>query len=617
MTENRDYIRLYPGYWLYNAGLVGIIRTLERFVKKEGYGYHFERNSLHVPVQSWDQLKEYYIDLMEELFGKNWFYGKIFGYKDKGIFPNNKLINGLKIKGDNLFNKIDDWLYTNKNFSISKWRLMQWIIFFISNIDRGSIETNLNTEELKIFIETGFKKLKKLEVDVYKFEEEFYNWDEEERKELIKAILNYLALKYPANWSQLWDESGRVKSYVLTVIKNSLLERLKEVLNEKEIKKKGSKKKEKTCSFCGQQTLSEEFFEMKWFSYEGGSLKFNNFYYNDSTQLPICPDCRLVLYFSPLGIFADSDTRQGEFINIPDIRFLWELNHYRMNVQHSRKEEEKQRYGERSTLIDAIVSTGAYLQMKSRWLLQNVEIIEIGGEHSETVYNLDISPIPLKLLGDYTSRSIPLWLNQIEPIKIEQAPKGQQKKDQQKKDYNKNRILTRKYVGFTNGRDIIDAFLHNDTGRLNKISILLFKLYFEKDRASGTPLNDFNRLIKQSLKPILLANLSLLHGKESYSEVYKLGQAIGRLFQARDEKARQEKKDRFESAILPPLFQCVVTLQKEVFGELLLKIYMEYRVEVDLRLVKILKLKDSEFQVESLLLLVGILEEIHHGEKDE
>jgi hypothetical protein len=320
--------------------------------------------------------------------------------------------------------------------------------------------------------------------------------------------------------------------------------------------------------------------------------------------LPICNNSKLVLFFSPLGIFPDSNTEKGEFINIPDVCFLWELNNYRMKAYYTREGEYWLKSNERSKLIDSIVSTGAYLQLKSRWLLQNVEIIEIGGRRDKTVYNLELSTKVLNLLGDHASRSIPFWLNQIEFINIKKAPDNPDAKAK------KNSILTKKFTGFTTGREIVERFLKNDTGWLNKISVLLFKLYFEINK-NKEPLNDFKRLIDKSLKPLLLLNLSLLHGKEVFSEFHKLGHSIGGLFKSRDEK------DRFKNAILPPLFSCVYTLRKENFVELLMKIYMEYQIEVDVGLVKILKLIDIEFQVESLSLLIGILEKIHYGEKDE
>lgn len=609
MEENKDDLRFYPGYWIYNAGLVGMIRTFEHFGKHEGLGYSFENNSLIIYHKYWPELKRYYVEYMEDVFGKNWFYWKIAGYKGTGIFSNNRLINGLEkeIKEYDFFLNLndEDWLYSS-DFPISKWRFFQWIIFSISKIDKKEIAKDIEPETLKEAIKNRFKELKKGDVKELDFENELYQWKDEEKKKIIKAILNYLALKKTDAWEQLWDKNEKVKKDVLDILNTALIARIEN--SDSKIKK------ERTCSFCSKATHSKEFFETKWFSYEGGSMKFNNFYYNNSTQLPLCANCQLVIYFSPLGIFPDSDTGKGEFINIPDARYLWELNNYRMKVYNINGNEESV-YTERNKLIDSIVSTGAYLQLKSRWLLQNIEIISMlekvdkkldkKEKRKTTVYNFEMSPRVLNLLGDYSVRFFPQWLNQIESINVQSINEKPGVRD------NKHWILTKKYTEFTKGREIIERVLRNDTGWLNKISILLFKLYFEIEKNSNSRLNDFDQLIEKSIKPLLLVTLSLIRGKESFSEIYELGKSIGGLFKSAEEKAK------FEKTILSPLFNCIYTLRKSNFVEIVMRIYMEYECKVDGRLIDILKFKDIEFQVESLLLLIGILERINKGAKDE
>jgi hypothetical protein len=103
----------------------------------------------------------------------------------------------------------------------------------------------------------------------------------------------------------------------------------------------------------------------------------------------------------------------------------------------------------------------------------------------------------------------------------------------------------------------------------------------------------------------------LIREKEAYSEIYDLGKSMAGIFKS------SEEKSRFKKTLLPPLFNCVYTLRKSDFIEILMKTYMEYEYEADKRLIDILKFNDIEFQVESLLLLTGILEKINYGEKNE
>lgn len=601
--ENQEYIKLFPSYWIYNAGIVGIIRTLHRYGKKEEQDYKFVKGALILKNIDSKALKIYYINLMEEIFGKNWFYGKILVQSKKGgIFTNNSLINGLKLTKYEFIGGIEKWLIdislkdsNNYTAKIGKWRFIQWIIYSLSKISKDQTDSDIDIGVLKQLIQIRFKEINKNKIGLKNFEKKLYLWEDDIIKELMVNVINYFALKNPKSWLSIWDEDNKVKKDVLSLIEDSLLSRLESIIN----KKRPKKMLNKTCAVCGVESVNYDFFETKWFSYEGGSkIGFKNFYYNDSTQLPICENCQLVFYFSPLGIFPDSNINYGEFINISDIKYLWELNNYRMEIFLSRKKEKWLRHDEKSKLIDAIVASGSILQLKSRWLLQNIELIELGGKRGNSVYNLTINPVPLKLISDYSSESMARRLSHIEDIHIRRTAG---------KKSSRNYIYTKKYTEFTNGREIIEKILNNDTGWIIKTSILLFKLYFEENLRKEK-LNTFERLMNKSLKSLLLINLSLLKGKESYSEFLQLGRSISKMFKNRND---------FERTFLPSLFNCVYTSMKNDFIEILMRIYVSNYKEVDDCLLKMFTFNNTLFQTESLLLLIGILQEFNKGEKNE
>ena len=586
--DGKEAITIYPSYWIYNAGIVGIIRTLENFGKKDGYD--FKDNSIVIQTKYWNELKKHYVQFMSTIFGRNWFYGKIAVQSAKGgIFTNNNLINGFKLSKYEFLSDLEKWLtdMTLKSSKISsakigKWRLLQWVIFVISRITESDLDFGLDGTKLQEAIKDSFKQINDDMIGLKNIENRIFEWADEKIKELMLMVINYLALKAPDKWSSIWDNEKKAKKDVINVIEDSLLERLEIILKGK---KRPTSNLGVECSVCGEKVSVFDTFQTKWFSYEGGSTKgFENFYYNNSTQLPICSNCQLVFYFSPLGIYPDSDTRYGEFINIPDASYLWELNKYRMDVHLKREGEPGIERGYRSKLIDAVFSSGSILQLKSRWLLQNIELIEIGGKREKTVYNFTIDPVPLKVISDYSTGSMAQWLTDIERIQVRP---------------------TAKFRRFTNGREIIDNILNNNTGWIIKTAVLLFKLFFEKNKSSEN-LNDFNRLISKSLKPLLLVNLSLLNGKTTDSEFLRLGRSAAALY----------KNDDFEKKKLPLLFNCIYSNRKNDFVELLIRAYMKEYKEIDRRLLDIFKFDNLRFQTESLLLLIGILEGLYKGEKN-
>jgi len=601
MEESKDYIEIYPSYWIYNAGIFGIIRTLKNYNIKADDGFKIESGLLKVQKETWENLISIYPGFMSKNFNtdkRNWF-NNFFSQKGNRIFQNN--IDPNQLSGNTLY-----YLLDKDNLTFEEKVFLLFLSMESTNNaikDITVLKEKKASEELESEINFVLGVLK---MDADDIKEKIKSRSPKNKKYNFKSLLKILGNGCLFN---------KFKNLLSPVNRNTIYNcdfdnlDLNEIANSagnafvyKHLKKIECIDGSFFCAFCGDNTNNQSYFDMRWFYYEGGSKKgFPNFYWGDSTQMPICGKCQLVLYFSPLGIYSDSNTFRGEFINIPDIKYLWDLNYYRMSVYQSRSKEKWLKYEERSKLIDALVSTGAYLQLKSRWLMQNVEIIELGGKRKNTVYNIEIAPIPLKILSDHTSKYIAQWLSYVENIRIRKISNEL---------YKKSCLYTRGHAEFTNGREIIEKFLNNDVGWINSTAILLFKLYFEEDK-SKNPLNDFEKLFKYSLKPLLFLNLSLMKTKEAYSDFYGLGKSISNFFEG------SKEKDTFLKKTLPPLFNCVYTLRKNNFIEILIRIYMAYQAEVDDRLLKILRLNNNEFQTESLLLIIGILEKIKHGENDE
>ena len=603
IEESKNYIELYPSYWIYNAGIVGLIRTLKNYNVNADDGFEIENGLLKVQKELWENIISIYPGFMSEIFNtdNSYWFNNFFSQKGNRIFQNN--IDPNQLSGYTFYYLLDK---DNLTFEEKVFLLCLSIESTTkSEKDISALKEKKAPKEFEAVINFVLGVLKK---DAGEIKEKIKSEYSKNKKYNFKSLLKILGneslfnklknLLSPLNGNTIYNydfKNSDLKGIVNSAGNEYVYKQLKEKI--KCIEGPFS------CAFCGDNTNNQTYFDMRWFYYEGGSKKeFPNFYWSDSTQMPICGKCQLVLYFSPLGIYSDSKTYQGEFINIPDIKYLWDLNHYRISVYQSRSKEKWLKYDERSKLIDALVSTGAYLQLKSRWLMQNIEIIKLGGRRKYTAYNIEIAPIPLKILSGHTSKSIAQWLSNVENIRIKKISN----------DPNKKRYLyTRGHAEFTNGREIIEKFLNNDVGLINSTAILLFKLYFEKDELKN-PLNDFEKLIVYSLKPLLFLNLSLIKARETYSDFHRLGNSISNFF-----ASSNKEKDDFSNKTLPPLFNSVYTLRKNNFIEILMRIYMVYEAEVDNKLLEMLRMNNNEFQTESLLLIIGILEKIKYGENDE
>jgi hypothetical protein len=240
MEENKDYIELYPSYWIYNAGIVGILRTLKEYKKNEGVDFYFRNGALHVPQNVWGELGSYYVEMMEKQFGGDWFVNnKVFGGKKAMIFPNNlnsstlnkirkesgsKLINTIYEK--NLYDEIVKAKWSSLIRTIDD---METLIKFESDIiDIKEFNTRLQMEFLPNVIRNflnGIKNKTKLKEELFK-ESDVYNEYQEIRKKIVdfvdKSLTNEVEIRFnqelkiiedSIDWTGLSDLLNETKDF--------------------------------------------------------------------------------------------------------------------------------------------------------------------------------------------------------------------------------------------------------------------------------------------------------------------------------------------------------------------------------------------------------------------
>jgi len=323
------------------------------------------------------------------------------------------------------------------------------------------------------------------------------------------------------------------------------------------------------CSICGSfQGNIRTDFKSSTFNLEGGgysSSAFKNFYYGENTQLPLCNLCSFVLLFYPIamcpfmikGLYKASTF---EFINILHAEYLWLLNKYRMDLEKT-LEEKRSFEGVRSRLVDAVTSTSAILRLKSRWLLQNVEFIEIGGIREKSVHVLEIHPVALELLYDFLDYRIQEWVSKVEKLN---------------KTINELTLKGRKLIGF---------FLNGEAGMLIKTVLPFIKMEFSSENKKNK--KDF--YFWEQMRASINVSLSLLEGMPAREDFYYLGKNLKGLLYDND------KVKNLCSKLLP----LIITGRKEKFVEELLRTYMTLGVEVPDKVVEFLCAESTQNHISS------------------
>ncbi len=567
-----DYKIFYPSYWLYNAGLVGIVRTIET-AKNE------EKNKDSNVIRMENILKDLKLSDPYYKFGEN---GE--------LLIHNKVWNILP--------DLYVWMMNKYN-----------IIWFASLNQKGKIFSGnylFNSMESKIkkALEIIEKYRGSKDEDI--FLKSFLTDDLSLVKHKIKGLLPYKLLKDNPN-------NLVVKAIIKSVLQNSCIDFLKSLYEDLKRYTKNDKndgkwmtviKKEKniktiyfifsgllrhlfyelkdsnentySCSFCNlkYQPWEYEEFNTIWFSLEGGSInKFSNSFWYGKSQINICPICQFVLLFTYIGL--NGNLKNAEFINITDAEQLWILNEYLRKLNE--KEKQKSEKDKRSRLIDAITSTGVILKIKSRWVLQNIDFIEISGARDKTVYNFDIAPESLSLLTDYSAGLIPVWLSDIEKIYIS----------------------NKKYPKVI-GKKLIQSFLRSEINILINNAIVVFK-YIWKENFKNKNFQDNIYPKFYQLKNFLLIILSLVYKFQSTEEFYIEGRNFKLLL---INKNNERNIEMFINKIFPK----IITNRKEEFVNDILRIYMSYQQPIPKIISNFLSMNNEEFKTQSLLFLTGVLE---------
>lgn len=600
--NDREWVVLKPSYWLFNAGLVGIIRTIEEgknykepenSEENQGYEksihlkkinqilceisdgnidnykfYKFSKNgALLIDKKVWKKLPEMYVEMMSYLFNtlKSYWYNKIFSTKGNLNIMQNKinpqkipnqvfykfpvsntdiskvsyLLLGLLNPSDTL--KLIEILIAKDVPSEEKLRLIDVLVRTIEELKYEFKSNN----KIKVPVIDGSKLKKGKEIE---FKESKINDKIEMIRKIDVSMEDIKRVLKKVNESFYYVFKNTIlyvaNKYIIEVIKTFQIEKSEVVL----------------CSLCGNKTSNYRYMDMSLFTYEGGSKnEFKNYYWCDETQVPICKVCDTILFFYPIGIGIGSEV-VSEFINIPHAEYLWLLNKYRMDLEKT-LEEKRSFEGVRSRLVDAVTSTSAILRLKSRWLLQNVEFIEIGGIREKSVHVLEIHPVALELLYDFLDYRIQEWVSKVEKLN---------------KTINESTLKGRKLIGF---------FLNGEAGMLIKTVLPFIKMEFSSENKKNK--KDF--YFWEQMRASINVSLSLLEGMPAREDFYYLGKNLKGLLNDND------KVKNLCSKLLP----LIITGRKEKFVEELLRTYMTLGVEVPDKVVEFLCAESTQNHISS------------------
>ncbi len=590
--EGKEWICLYPFYWLYNAGLVGIIRSIESIenikekekendktyenvyeifnrLKSSGKLYDFGNyGELRIRKELWDCniIFKIYVRMMTKVFENEFdmssFWWDIFG---KSSILSNKVNLGRL----NIYKKMSN----NDELKIQCKKKSLGVLYEIMSMHK----------EPNKFFKKPNKNSKSTSEKLIEC------LDKNNNKEEIKKVLQKISYKEEnVNDDRIekWIEELKkltqkdmyeFKKEIIKKANEEILKHLKNIQNNKE--------RNLRCAMCGKKIEKiKSHFNIKNFFFEGGSNKsFPNFYWGSNIGMPLCYVCDTVLLFFPIAVFPDGDLSHGEFINIPDARLLWLLNKYRIEVMGKRKESDKDI---KSRLINAITSTGALLSLKGKWMLQNVEFIEVGGIRDQTVHTLEFHPVALDLLTGPRNYKIQGWLTKVENI-----------------------LYRVKNKDIVKGRKIIQYFLDGKVGMIIKDAFLLTKEKTKGEKDNAEKEKKERKLMWDEIKSVALLAKSLLMGEPaSEKEFYNLGETLYGMLEGDG-----EEKDKETQMLITRLFPKIVGVKREEFVQEVVRVYMSLGKEVPERILDLLghdnkkhNREDLKFRVDALLFVIGL-----------
>lgn len=367
-----DKIILYPSNWLYNAGVIGLLRVMD-FAKKKNVFIFQDDGSVEIEMSCLDNFELFYFEYVSKLYLIQRFSIKelsnfIHEYVSKmGEESNNEMVKiEAKVKeiGSDIKNKV-------LNISSSdKWHE------FIKEIDEIKIALQKNIEEIKNKLESTKidngqrEKLLKIVDNIYKNFDNFRQSISE-----FKAQADFLGSFYfnkgvianPKGKSLKRPEDFR-KKYLDTIIKANHGENL--------------------CILCGRSSSEEDFselvegdFSILGISRSGFSNFYNFFLENGYSYNQKCSLCQLILLCAFAGFnlkpypLRELDQTDYIFVNYPSFEESFLVNN---KIQEEFKNFQFGIFTEKpNTYLKSLELITEVAKKKEIWLLENIYFAEI------------------------------------------------------------------------------------------------------------------------------------------------------------------------------------------------------------------------------------------------
>lgn len=370
-------MRVIPGDWLTNAGIMGYLRMRKMAGKK-------------MPDLSKGFIK---IDPTDLDRFADWYFTHVLMRKAEEIFRHSSNIF-LNIKLDTrqsaeIRSKFDE---SSKN---SFAKIKQDYNNFDATLQSVIRTTKLFEKMASMVLETKLAEysvpIKDIRRAKKKLHESISDNIQELRDKNLKFVQKYLSTFYK-NKKIIGNYSSRAtkKLFQDTYVKPAM-----KLLDPHAISSKGF-----LCRFCRQNHVipnkfddSNSIFSEGMFSTTALTLQFRNFFYNMQPDLFVCEVCELLLISAWAGFteipyrYRDKINNEVKgtnyiFVNLPTLELLWDEN---KKVQDLYEQDNENLQGTiYQDIIGDIFLTGH--KMKARWTLKNILFIEIkttSAKHSE------------------------------------------------------------------------------------------------------------------------------------------------------------------------------------------------------------------------------------------
>lgn len=350
----QDALELYPGNWLYNAGVIGLLRVLENIgtnveslfdyeviinIEKEvrnSFGNHAEENNEHF-LNKMQQWHWHYVNTTFE-----WNYGNI-----------KEFVSNIVKRAKNSSNKstLKNKLHCMKKKDKSKDKV------YSMEFDFTDVNNNIDEIWKKAFAKKSDlsenEAIYKL-VDTISSKKEPY---------IYQKAIGYLFAK------------GGFHQNLLNPSQFSDLEKFKGLFNLSNILSESSYKQH-SCSFCSRNKYYLYPVDLTLMSFLFPVFsKFPNAYWQnkDKQVTQICSFCKFIIIHHHLALTRLSDGSEI-FINAPSFQVMWHLNQFAQKMYGSTSGEERRH--KREILAMSIIEYATRIQTTlGKWAGMNIEIV--------------------------------------------------------------------------------------------------------------------------------------------------------------------------------------------------------------------------------------------------